>query len=136
MKNNLFSAIFKVELIFYIRIDLGIGLGARLGASQRNRGDTGGPEVILCMRSAALGGIEKMFVYIRVVNQKVTLGPWVGPETLLVRKRIGASRGAGRHPVRAIGWIQERGPLRGLTNWVLDLSKGVPFVGLKSCLFI
>ena len=32
--------------------------------------------------------------------------------------------------------INNAGDTGGFTNWVLDPSKGVPFVGLKSCCFI
>ena len=104
-----------------------MGWALDFGGSQRNRGETGGRRSsCTCdrldsitgafvgvdklgfgpLQRGTLCGIEKLFVHIRVVNQKVTLGNWAGHETLVVRQGIGPSRGAGGHSVHAIGWIQ------------------------------
>ena len=36
----------------------------------------------------------------------------------------------------ARGWIEYRGCLPGIINWVFGPCEGVPFVGLKNCHFI
>ena len=65
-----------VNLLYKNRLGNWIGRETWRFAKEYGRG--GGSEVILCMRSAALGGIEKLFVHIRVVKQKLTLGNWAG----------------------------------------------------------
>ena len=92
-----------------------MGWALDFGGSQRNRGDTGGRRSscacdrldsitgafagvyklgFLSLQRGTLCGIEQLFVHIRVVKQKVTLGNWAGHETLVVRRGIGARRGA------------------------------------------